>query len=68
MNIDDEKVKWTCSKFKYREDRVALFGDFKSEIALLTLKGRLRQSCDLMGFATINFLYSFIVLPVKFKL
>ena len=26
-----KKVKWTCSKFKNIENRVALFGDFRSE-------------------------------------
>ena len=37
-----KKVKWTCSKFKNRENRVALFGDFRSENRTFGSKSKIK--------------------------
>ena len=37
-----KKVKWTCSKFKNIENRVALFGDFRSENRTFGSKSKIK--------------------------
>ena len=51
-----KKVKWTCSKFKNRENRVALFGDFRSENRTFGSKSKIKAVMGFHGICHNKFL------------
>ena len=51
-----KKVKWTCSKFKNIENRVALFGDFRSENRTFCSKSKIKAVMGFHGICHNKFL------------